>query len=486
MKKFFKVIMAVLVCSVCLLTACGPTGLGNNPAEDLVAIGNGGMAVVKGEYLYFVNGYQDYEEYTDVKNDNKFGTVTRSGIYRTKLVDGKVQRDENGFLVEAECVVPQCVGYEYGGFYIVGNYIYYLTPHMENARVEGGEKELKNMWADVCRINIDGTNQKRLAYTTSDDGVAKWAVYTIDNKAYIVLHDGSNIISVDGDSGEVVTMAEGVTSTAFAMKENYTYKTDNLSDSEKYIYYTREYKEGETESGKAGNKLCRVEIGKVEEEVVAVGLGQGAGYNYDIIAAENGYVYYTKVVDNTSVTYAKEVYRKKISDNASEEFVCGGYNSYIVIKNNSSTSTANNIIAVDSNNYIFLVSNGVEKLLYKESAAVTLLGEDNGNVYYVVSSKIYTLNYAINDAEPVLISNSDKTYKLNDAKYVDLDGRRLFVYAQYSGEDGTNNYYLNIIDSHDMNAESAFVGYFEEGETPVQPEEKTNDDGEDITELWVK
>ncbi|MBE5735400.1 MAG: hypothetical protein E7361_03035 [Clostridiales bacterium] len=485
MKKFLKIMVAVLVCLACFLTACGPAGLGNNPADNLTALGNGGMAVVKGEYLYYVNGYQDYKEFTKAGEDNKFGTITRSGIYRTKLVNGKVQRDENGFLVETECVVPQSVGYEFGGFYIVGNYIYYLTPHMQNGYNAEGVKELKNKRADVCRINIDGTGQKKLASTTSDDSVKKWTVYTIDNKAFIVLQDGSSIISVDGDNGNVITMAENVTSVDFAEVEDYTYKTDNISGNQKYIYYTREYTEDDAETGKAGNKLCRVEIGKSDEEVVATGLAGSIGYNYSIIECANGYVYYTKVVDTTTVTYAKEVYRKSINNNASEEYVSGEYSGYVIIKNNTS-SVANDVIAVDSNNYIFLISNGVEKLLYRGESAIKLIGEDNGNVYYICNSKLYTLSFVDNDAEPVEIGREGKTYKLDDVKYVDLDGRRLFVYSEYTGDDGTKNYYLNIIDAHDKNTESDFVGKFEDGETPKEPETKTNDEGEDITEIWVK
>jgi hypothetical protein len=144
------------------------------------------------------------------------------------------------------------------------------------------------------------------------------------------------------------------------------------------------------------------------------------------------------------------------------------------------------VITVDSNNNIFLVSNGQEKLLYTEDSSIKFIGEDNGNVYYIADSQIYTLNFTIDGAEPVQISNSDKTYKVDDIKYVDLDGRRLFVYAEYAGEDSSSNYYLNVIDSHDTETESEFVGKFEDGETPEEPEETTNDDGEDTTELWVK
>ena len=485
LKKIFMTMVVVLVCSVCLLTACGTSALDNNPAKELEAFGNGGLAVVKGEYLYYVNGYQDYKEFSDVRKDNKFGDIVRGGIYRTKLVNGMVVRDENGFLVDTECVVSHTVGFDKGGFYIVGDYIYYLTPHMENAKDETtNEKVLKSDWVDICRININGKDKTRLAYTTEDARINDWAVYTIDNKAYIVVHDGTKIISIDGENGKEVEMATGVASVKLFKQENYTYGADNLDDSKKYVYYTREYTEDDCEYGKSGNKLCKVEIGKSEEVVVACDLT----HEFELLDVANGRIYYTKLNKTTNGTWKKEVYRRSMNGTGSEEYVCSEFSTYVFLDNGDESSLMNNAIVVNSNNVVFLVSNGVmSEPLYTAGATIQVIGVDDAKFYFVEGSAIKCLDLMTNET-PIVVSNASKTYILDNSNMIDLDGRRIFVMAEYTAEDGTKHSYLNVIDRYDSESESEFVGKFADGETPKEPtvEESEDEDEELEKELWIK
>ena len=72
MKKrlFSLIMMCFLAISICL-TGCGKEGLKDNPPTAATVFSNGGMSVIKGDYLYFVNGYID--ETTLTKDDNKEG-----------------------------------------------------------------------------------------------------------------------------------------------------------------------------------------------------------------------------------------------------------------------------------------------------------------------------------------------------------------------------------------------------------------------------
>lgn len=493
MKKIYSKILAVLVLCLCFLTACSPSALTNNPDKDALTTGNGGLAVIKDDYLYYVNGYEDYTNFKEVGKDNKFGSITRGGIYRTKLVDGKVVRDEDGFLTDTECVVPQCVGYSNGGFYIVGDYIYYLTPHMENARNDSGEKVLKNEWSDICRINIDGTKQKRLAYTTNNSDTIKWSVYTIEGKTYIVILDGTDLLSIDGETGKSVKMASNVASVELLQQASFVYGSSDLVDAYKYVYYTREYTEDDTENGGAGNKLCKVAINSDKEIVVACDRIS----NYSILGYVNGAVYYSKVKDDSNVTWVKEVYRRRVSNEVAEEKVCGNYSQFVFINNNDDASLDNGAIVVDENNYMYLVWNGSRKLLVKADKAVTLIGETGGHIYYTMGEKssdsesktssdlkIYAIDYTASEPTAVEIGKSGKNYKLDNSKLIDLDGRRLFVLAEYESKDGDKNYYLNIIDGYDTETASDFVGKFADGETPAKPADPKDEETE--KEQWIK
>ena len=141
---------------------------------------------------------------------------------------------------------------------------------------------------------------------------------------------------------------------------------------------------------------------------------------------------------------------------------------------------------MDANNYMYLISNGARKLIYTGAGSITLIGEDDNKVYFVEDSAIYALDY-IADAEPVKISNSDKTYMLDNANLIDIDGRRIFVMAEYTAEDESKHYYLNVIDRYDTETKSEFVGEFADNETPAEPEEVDEDEIlEEEPSLWVE
>ena len=59
----------------------------------------------------------------DPRYDNKQGKVNHSAIYRTKLSDGQIVKDEEGFLEKSERVVSRVVGFKNGGFFIIDDYI---------------------------------------------------------------------------------------------------------------------------------------------------------------------------------------------------------------------------------------------------------------------------------------------------------------------------------------------------------------------------
>ena len=58
-KTLFSLIMAFFMMFSICLTGCGDKGLKDNPPTNATVISNGGMSVIKGDYLYFVNGFVD-------------------------------------------------------------------------------------------------------------------------------------------------------------------------------------------------------------------------------------------------------------------------------------------------------------------------------------------------------------------------------------------------------------------------------------------
>ena len=100
MKKFITFTLCLLLCIASFsLTACG--GKKANKVDTSVAsVGNGGMVVTRGDYVYFVNGYNGYSTYTKDNLSKKFEV---GGLYRAKLNEvGELSYDENGSVVGAE------------------------------------------------------------------------------------------------------------------------------------------------------------------------------------------------------------------------------------------------------------------------------------------------------------------------------------------------------------------------------------------------
>ena len=465
MKKFLLSFVLVLFACTCLLTACGDKGLSDNPAADAETIGNGGFAVVKGDYLYYVNGYID--NYANVLKENtslnETGEVVFGGIYRTKLVNGKVQKDENGFLTKTEQVVSKVVGFENGGFYILGNYIYYTSPHMN----QDGGGTVRTDYTDFYRININGTDNEKL-YTSKSVSVDEWNVYKIDGAHYVVLVEKvsstenetettkTNVVSINAKKATKKTLASNVSSVVLN-DENEVEKDYN-----EYVYYTF------TEDG----------INKVGKTHIASGskgsyvLSNGASYS--VMDHKNDNLYLTITKDDTKLYRLDLSLDENLTNINPYALTISGYTNYYVIDD-----VLNNLIVVDDSNYMYYLVNGsTNKVLLTASA--TFVAISDNCVYYIESSILKRVNISTGEIEN--LGSTEKTYLNSLAKQIDVDGSKIYMFASYTGEDESTNYYLNVTNIFVNKQDSEFVGLFEKGHTPVEPTAEEKEDGA----VWIK
>lgn len=468
-KKILMSFVLVLFACTCLFTACGKKGLTDNPATDAEVIGNGGFAVVKGDYLYYVNGYVDDYVGTLRENPslNKEGEVVFGGIYRTKLVGGKIQKDDNGFLSNTEQVVSQVVGFENGGFYILGDYIYYTTPHMN----KDGSGTVRTDYTNICRINIDGTDSERL-YVSKSASVQDWNVYDIDGKHYVVLVEKmstesttttpTNIVSIDKD-GDVVTLAENIST--YALLEDNTVDLEH----EKFVYYTFTNDNNQ-------NRIAKANIVTGDKDDYQL----NSGDSYSIIDYKNDNLYFTITNENTKLYRLDLTSNENLANVTPFVLTKSEYSNYYVID-----GVINNVVTVDSNNYMYYIVNGnATKILL--SSSVTFVGISDNCVYYLENEHLKRVSFENGNIDT--FGNVDKTYLLSLAKQVDINGSRIFLFAQYQQEskdsegNAVNNYYLNMIDIFANKEDSEFVGQFAEGHTPAKPTDEEKEDGA----IWIK
>ena len=152
MKMVISLILAVML--VVMLAAC--SGWQSNVSDYSGAVSsNGGFAVVKGDYVYIVNG--------SVANtaDNTFGKVVNGGIISVKTSD--VGSD----FAKAEMVVPKMVYTEYygegSGIFIAGDYVYYPTPSDK----KNSAGNVKNTELEFWRTKLDGTDSSIILTVSS-------------------------------------------------------------------------------------------------------------------------------------------------------------------------------------------------------------------------------------------------------------------------------------------------------------------------------
>lgn len=253
MKKFLKscLVVVLAVCVALPLVACkkkvSPTTADVTNVKAVNGVDtNGGMTVVYGEYLYFINGVKTNDGTSQKGN-------TRSAICRVKYdtATGETSGD-------VEVVIDELVGFEDGSINIFGDYLYYATPCAD-----------KNSSADVLYNKTtfkryDLVNKKSYTlYTTAENSssaTVKYAYYVSGETLNLLVYESGSdeqtikSLRIDKDVKENYTISD-VTSCLFS--ENYGKVTTSGAsvDANSFVYYTKDT--AKFEAIQTGNKVYK-------------------------------------------------------------------------------------------------------------------------------------------------------------------------------------------------------------------------------------
>lgn len=466
MKKFIRSLVLIICVCTFVLCGCGKSGLKDNPPTDAAVIGNGGYAVQKGDYLYYVNGYlSDYRtSLSNYKKDNVFGKVIYGAIYRTKLVNNNVQKDENGFLTNTECVVPKVVGFENGGFYIVGDYIYYGTPYMK----KNADGVLQNDRVVFNRIKIDGTGNKEMYVTGADVSAIDWTIYDYNDSAYLVVAEDKKITSVHFEGKKILSKVVAEEVTNFKLNES-------LTPANEYVYYTRPVDEDEKNFSTSGNLICKASF--VTGEETAYELDKTS--TFDIKAYINNRIYFTQSGGSGETKLWALNANVNLKNQTAVQLSDAEYSSYYFVD-----EVPYQVVALDSSQNLLLLENKNNDVTVTNiaSSISTVVGVSENYVYYIDSSTLKRVDLDSKTTETVsgVGEDSEKKFMLSDASQVELDGKYVYVYASYTSVQTEENadgettnitsYYLNRIDTSRSEMVGEFVGQMEEKHLPAEPE----------------
>ncbi len=492
MKKFLLLVLTLFLSTTVVLAGCNNKGLKDNPAEDAPITSNGGMAVRKGDYLYYVNGFKSYEGLTK-GTDNLWDKQVIGAIYRVKVTNNTIAHNEDGFVENTECVVPQIVGTENASFYIFGNYIYYATPNMQND--EYGN--LLNARSNICRININGTGNDVLYTTDQTLTASNWTMYEVDGTTYAVIVDGEKIVTINGNDKKpqpvvLVSNAKSVglikTDKQLSTDVNYgnNAKVDGVNN---YIYYTRDITEDDNLGTLGGNVLARVKVNEEGEQLVATN-----GNTYTIEETKNNCLYYSKTVSGSSnSTFNKYELSSTATFNETKEteILNATYTKKFVLDANNSDYIGNDVVVIDGSNNIKLISvvgnTKTTKTIYTGTASITGVRLYGSRLFFIENSVICYIDVTAETPEVKTVQTDGKTIKVDVNTCVDYDGRNVYFYSAYTPKDATEaNYYLNRTDLEASEVKSEFVGEFAENHTPAEPEEDEDNTDPENQEIWIK
>lgn len=261
MSKRFTKIICVSVSVIAALGVGFAAGCTDNTPLDGdfstgSVVSNGGFAVEKGNYLYFINGV----EANTAAND--MGTPVKGAVYRIKKSDL-----ENRNYSSVQKVVKQIAyttDYE-AGIFIYGDYIYYGTP----STARNSEGVVQNTLLDMKSTKLDGTDTRTITqfpltsyeyrFVEAGEGNDK-SVYLMyvatDEKLYEEETGVTNLHSYNIANGTDTLLAYNVESVIFDEED----KTNSS------VYYTMKVHNYSTASDFAYNQIYTVDASATEDQ----------------------------------------------------------------------------------------------------------------------------------------------------------------------------------------------------------------------------
>lgn len=420
-----------------LLFACSGINLSNGPDANATVYGNGGSAVIKGDYIYFANAYIASSELGN--NDNQYDKKSKQtiyGIYRSKLdSEGNVVLNDKGVPQGAEILTYNVGGFEQAQIYICGEWIYYTTPYT----VKGSDGSSITGLVRFDRIKLDGTNHEQLS-SSGEDG------YTIKCKFNVVYVDGVTYIVVSNEAGDVdvikcqgggyskYSLATGTLSYVVA-SQNVLKATGTRPEVEKYLYFVKK-------NGSDYDIVRKSLSGGTETRILT------DGNQPELVAIKNGRVYYTLNSNLYSTTTGTTNGKTKSylstplkSENQTSEIT----SSYVILDDADGLDRGVVAVYYDGSNYRMLYQNGDNyqpiATVAEGAKEITILASQRDEIYYQIadSNELYMLRltlayenskFVLDEADEPKIIASSFTTKNGDYAIYDYDLEHFYTYEQ--------------------------------------------------------
>lgn len=458
-KQVTKIICAsvatVVASSIGLAAGCSQyhknAGLDYTPSNT-VATSNGGFAVEKNGYVYFINGPESNT------SDNTYGTPVKGSIMRIATSEL-----DKGNYNSAETLVPQ-IAYSSNyntGIFVYGDYIYYGTP-ATNRNADG---VIQSSNLEMKRTKLDGSESMKDAYVTFPVATYNYRFVEVEGVVYLMyvatsetLYEEStgvtNLHSYNTVTGEDTLLAYNISSYMFDAEDKtnprvyYTMAVYDYSGTSNTAYsYNQVYTVTANETKQNEYDFDAV-FGWDEEtdhyvncgDLVFDGIGgkifDATSFNYKSDGSE---------VNDFAYNYTLETYlNNTLFYTRTFTLSSGNTSSAYLFSVKDSELTSGNPIERNPEDEAALLKNGSSadayKYIFNESELKAILTTENGGI---------AINYVYEDENGInkLADKIDnKTYyrivETGTTTMLFMDGNYLY----YSVSGGTNGYSFNRID----------------------------------------
>ena len=453
------VFVMIILCAMCLV---GCSSIAIDIDTNAEVTGNGTLAVQKGDYLYFVNGYTAI---SDMNVGDNNGGNSYSAIYRAKLENGNLTYDEDGKVQNAQIIVDKIVGFNKTQLYIFGDYIYYATPNTEEPKdSEANRFEM----TDFYSAKLNGEERALIYKTPTASTETKYAFYATEQNStaskkqvHLALYQDSKLTIINCNNRQEVFSKSDVDSCIMPKMQDYLATNNSLTVQEQTIYFTY--------SADSGNVLASIKLGESQEKRISAG-----GNTYAVVDFAKEALLYTKKGKNESTachyvaSFAQDgsllIDAEQQVDYISNStmFICpfqnGNYQG-VVFKNAEDGLT-------------YTDANGEDHVLL-DGKKLTPLCISNGYLYaYDSDNSIYKIDYLSNNATKIyntqVKKDADDDKSENwPAPYFEagrnfaVNGNYAYFYVKYTGDDDQSGYYLNRVKISVENGIAELVGVLE-------------------------
>ena len=411
MKKIIPVLVMMLFATIALFAGCSSRP--ETPSATDAVVGNGGLSVIKGDYVFYVNGYESNDT-TKESHKNKEGKVEVSSINVAKLQNGEISNKRQ--------LVSKVGGFEYSDLYVFGDKLFFLTPNTK----KDSTGELRTDIITLCSINFDGSKLTEI-FTPEQYSSGSFSMKEINGKVYAFVYDGAKLTQINVSDNSVTTVSEGVTSFATS-RDKTTYSENaqkNLDTSlDNFLFYSRSRTAGEgSEEGVGGNILERYDIVSGQKTKIAL---DNISNEIKVTNVEGGRLFYKK----------GDCYYSSTTLSTSEiRHTYVAVDGFTPLGKGDSGIDLGIVVKYDSKLYLQKITDSVFSGDALSDSNLTILGFDQDRLIVKdTDSKIYSLS--VLDKSTTLLCEPVEDQTFGDK--FDFDGRYIVLLANV--EDHSSNY----------------------------------------------